>query len=144
MMMISLRNHLFKRELFFSLVGFSSEFRRVRVARETPDLIRGVFDQGGPEEVTTLFSVRGKLTKGRKLIRIARDFHFARFPVDERIDFFQPGQPKDEWLGAEVRDEHVDRRGVSTDGDVHADEVSKEAGTVSRAVNVTDAYGVSE
>ena len=106
--MVFLGNHLFKRELFFGLVGFSGEFRRVRVTREASDLIRGVFDQGGPEEVTTLFSVRGKLTKGRKLIRIARDFHFARLPVDERVDFLQPREPKDERLGSEVRDEHVD------------------------------------
>ena len=121
--MVFLGNHLFKRELFFGLVGFGSEFRRVRVTCETPDLIGGVFDQGGPEEVTALFSVRGKLTKSRKLIRIARDFHFARLPIDERIDFLQPGEPKDEWLGSEVRDEHVDGRSVSTNCDVHADEV---------------------
>ena len=106
--MVFLGNHLLKRELFFSLVGFCCEFRRVRVTRETPDLIRGVFDQGGPEEVTTLFSVRGKLTKSRKLIQIARDFHFARLPIDERVDFFQPREPEDERLGSEVRDEHVD------------------------------------
>ena len=54
------------------------------------------------------FSVRGKLTKGRKLIRIARDFHFAQLPIDEGVDFFQPREPKDERLGSEVRDEHVD------------------------------------
>ena len=106
--MVFLGDYLFKRELFFDLVGFSSEFCRVRVTRETPDLIGGVFDQGGPEEVTTLFSVRGKLTKSRKLIWIARDFHFTRLPVDERIDLFQPREPKDEWLGSQVRDEHVD------------------------------------
>ena len=85
--MVFLGNHLFKRELFFGLVGFGSEFRRVRVTRETPDLVGGIFNQGGPEKVAALFSVRRKLTKGRKLIRIARDFHFARLPVDEGIDF---------------------------------------------------------
>ena len=106
--MIFLGNHLFECELFLSLVGFGSEFRRVRVTRETPDLIHGVFDQGGPEEVTALLSVRGKLTKGRKLIWIAWDFHFARLPVDEGIDFFQLGEPKDERFGSKVRDEHVD------------------------------------
>ena len=106
--MAFLGNHLFKRELFFGLVGFGGEFRRVRVTRKTPDLIGGIFDQGGPEEVTTLSSVRGKLAEGRKLIRIARDCHFARLPVDERIDFLQPREPKDERLGSEVRDEHVD------------------------------------
>ena len=106
--MVFLGNHLLKRELFFSLVGFSSEFRRVRVTHETPDLIGGIFDQGGPEEVTTLFSVRGKLTKSGKLIRITRNFHFARLSVDERVDFFQPREPKDERLGSEVCNELVD------------------------------------
>ena len=77
MAMIFLKNHLFKCELLLGLVGFSGEFRRVRVTRKTPDLISGIFDQGSPEEVATLFSVCGKLTKGRKLVRIARDFHFA-------------------------------------------------------------------
>ena len=121
--MVFLGDHLFKRELFFGLVGLSSEFRRVRVTREPPDLIGGIFDQGGPEEVTMLLSVREKLTKGRKLIWIAQDFHFARLLVDERVDFFQPREPKDERLGSQGRDEHVDGRSVSTDGDVHADEV---------------------
>ena len=105
--MVFLGNHLFEGELFFGLVGFGGEFRRVRVTRKTPDLIREVFDQRGPEEVTTLFSVREKLTKGRKLIRITQDFHFTRLPIDERVNFFQPGEPKDERLGSEVRDEHV-------------------------------------
>ena len=63
------------------------------------------------------------LAECRKLIRIARDFHFTRFPVDKRVDFFQPWKPKDERLGSEVRDEHVDRRRVSTNCDVHAYEV---------------------
>ena len=75
--MVFLGNHLFKRELFFGLVGFSGEFRRVRVTREAPDLISEIFDQEGPEEVAMLFAVCGELAKGRKLIWIAQDFHFA-------------------------------------------------------------------
>ena len=55
-----------------------------------------------------LFAVRRKLAESRKLIWIARDFHFVRFPINKRVDFFQPREPKDEWLGAKVRDEHVD------------------------------------
>ena len=105
---VFLGNHLFKRKLFLCLVGFSGQLRRIRVARETPDLISGVFNQGCPDKVTSLFAVRGKLTKSRKLIRIARDFHFARLSVDERVDFLQPREPKDERLGSEVCDEHVD------------------------------------
>ena len=77
MAVVFLGNHLFKRELFFGLVGLGSKFCRVCVTRETPDLICGVFDLGSPEEVTTLSSVHGKLTKSRKLIRITRDFHFV-------------------------------------------------------------------
>ena len=56
-------NHLFEHELFFGLVGFGSEFRRVRVTREAPDLVSGIFDQGGPEEVATLFAVHEKLAE---------------------------------------------------------------------------------
>ena len=77
MAMVFLGNHLFKRELFLSLVGFGGEFRRVRVTRETPDLIGEVFDQRGPEEVMALFSVHEELAKSRKLIRIAQNFHFT-------------------------------------------------------------------
>ena len=93
--MVFLGDHLFKRKLFFGLVGFGSEFRRVRVTRETPDLIGGIFDQGSPEEVTTLLSVRGKLAKSRKLVRIAQNFNFSFLPVDDGVYFFQPGEPKD-------------------------------------------------
>ena len=39
---------------------------------------------------------------------IAQDFHFARLPIDEGIDFLQPGEPKDKRLGSQVCDEHVD------------------------------------
>ena len=108
MAMVFFENHLFKRELFFGLVGFGGEFGRVRVTCEASDLISRVFDQGGPEEVTALFSVRGKLAKGRKLIQIAQDFHFMQLPVDEGINFLQPRESKNERLGAQVRDEHVD------------------------------------
>ena len=68
MAVVLLENHLLKRELFFGLVGFSGEFCRVCMTREALDLISGVFNQGGPEEVTTLFRVCRKLTKGRKLV----------------------------------------------------------------------------
>ena len=66
------------------------------MTRETPDLVSRIFDQGGPEEVTTLFSVGGDLAESRELIRIARDFYFAFSPVDEWVYFFQPGEPKNE------------------------------------------------
>ena len=78
------------------------------MARETLDLVCRIFDQRCSEEVTALFAVRRKLAECRKLIRIARDFHFARLPVDEGVDFFQPREPKDERLGSQIRDEHVD------------------------------------
>ena len=74
---VFLGNHLFKREVFFGLVCFRSELRRVRVTRETPALVGGIFNQRGSEEVTALFAVRGEFAECRKLVRIARDFHFT-------------------------------------------------------------------
>ena len=107
-MMVFLGNHLFEGEVFLSLVSFCGQLRGVCVARETPDLVCRIFDQRCSEEVTALFAVRRKLAECRKLIRIARDFHFARFPIDERVDLFQPWEPKDERFGSQIRDEHVD------------------------------------
>ena len=75
--MVFLGNHLLECELFFSLVSFCSQLRRVCVACKTPDLVGRIFDQRCSEEVTALFSVHRKLAECRKLIRIARDGAFG-------------------------------------------------------------------
>ena len=86
--MVFLGNHLLECELFFSLVSFCSQLRRVCVACKTPDLVGGIVNQGCPEEVTALLAVRWKFAECRKLVWISRDFHFTRFSVDQRVDFF--------------------------------------------------------
>ena len=108
MVIVFLGNHLFECELFFSLVGFNSEFRKVCMIHETPDLVGGVFNQGGPEEMTELFSVCRKLAKSWKLIQITQDFHFAKLLVDEGVNFFQPRESEDEILEFKICNKHID------------------------------------
>ena len=89
-------DHLFEGSLSLGLVGFSGELGGECKPCTHPEFITGIFNYSsfdpGPARGaigTDLFKRGG--WSGVRFFRATRKLHFARFPVDDGIDFLQPG-----------------------------------------------------
>ena len=115
-------DHLFERLRLLSQIDFSSKLGGQGIASGTPDLVCGVGQNTCSHPLATLDSVCVDLLEGMVgeyfpgLGPALIQHHRARLPVNLRIDFSEPREPKDEVLRSKVCDEEVMLSCVPADG----------------------------